>query len=85
MNRILAWLCLFTKDNKLVTWFLLQMIKGTFTLRHGFKKSKSFPQIVYRFGNQNGQIAKFLANREFILDFLGVKADGETETRARAR
>jgi hypothetical protein len=70
LHSILAWLCLFTKDNKLVIWFLLQLIKGTFTLRVGFKKRKKPPRIVYRFGNQNGQIAKFLANRKFILGFL---------------
>jgi hypothetical protein len=70
MISILAWLCLFTKDNKLVTWFLLQLIKDTFTLRVGFKKRKKPPRIVCRYGNQNRQIAKFLANREFILDFL---------------
>ena len=70
LNGILAWLCLFTKDNKLITWFLLQNIKGTYTLRHGFKCKKSYPKIVYRFGNQDKQIAKFLANRNFILKFL---------------
>jgi hypothetical protein len=67
---ILAWLCLFTKDSKLITWFHLQLIKGTFTLRHGFKKRKGIPKIVYRFGNQDKQIAEFLANRKFILKFL---------------
>src|SRR5271157_1389410 len=30
LNSILSWLCLFTKDNKLITWFLLQNIKGTY-------------------------------------------------------
>jgi hypothetical protein len=70
LNSILAWLCLFTKDNKLITWYLLQNIKGTYTLRHGFKGKKSFPKIVYRYGNQDKQIKKFLCNRAFILNFL---------------
>jgi hypothetical protein len=70
LNEALAWLCLFTKDNKLTTWFLLQLIKGTYTLRHGFKGKKRPPKIVYRYGNQDRQIARFLANRQFILDFL---------------
>jgi hypothetical protein len=70
LNSILAWLCLFTKDNKLITWFLLQNIKGTYTLRHGFKHKKSCPKIIYKFGNQDKQIEKFLANRNFILNFL---------------
>jgi hypothetical protein len=70
LQSILAWLCLLTKDVKLITWFLLQLIKGTYTLRIGFKGKKKPPRIVYRYGNQDKQIAKFLANREFILDFL---------------
>lgn len=70
LKSILAWLCLFTKDWKLITWFLLQLIKGTFTLRIGFKRSKKPPKIVYRWGNQDRQITKFLENRKFILDFL---------------
>jgi len=67
---ILAWLCVFTKDNKLNTWFLLQLIKGTFTLRLGFKGKKKPPKIVYRYGNQDKQIAKYLSNRAFVLNFL---------------
>ena len=70
LNSILAWLCLLTKDNNIIKWFLLQMIKGTYTLRHGFKGRKKPPRIVYRYGNQDKQIAKFLANREFIHNFL---------------
>jgi hypothetical protein len=70
LQSILAWLCLFTKDNGLITWFLLQLIKGTYTLRIGFKGRKKPPKIVYRWGNQDKQIAKFLENRNFILDFL---------------
>jgi len=70
LDSILAWLCLFTKDNGLITWYLLQKIKRTFTLRIGFKGRKKPPKIVYRWGNQNRQIAKFLENRNFILEFL---------------
>lgn len=70
---ILAWLCLYVKDEGLSKWFYMQLIKGTFTLRHCFKKRKSIPKIVFRYGNQNGQIAEFLANRKFILDILRVK------------
>jgi hypothetical protein len=70
LNSILAWLCIFTKDNKLITWFLLQNIKGTYTLRLGFKGKKKPPKIVYRYGNQDKQIKKFLSNRAFVLNFL---------------
>jgi hypothetical protein len=71
LNRILAWLCLTLKDENLTRWFHLQMIKGTYTLRHGFKREKKPPRVVYCYGNQDKQIAKFLANREFVLGFLG--------------
>ncbi|MBT0159922.1 hypothetical protein G4O51_08050 [Candidatus Bathyarchaeota archaeon A05DMB-2] len=70
LESILAWLCLFTKDNGLITWFLLQLIKGTYTLRIGFKGKKKPPKIVFRYGNQDKQIKKFLENRDFILNFL---------------
>jgi len=66
----LAWLCMVVKDQKLTDWFLMQLIKGTFTLRHGFKGKKSPPRIVYRYGSQDKQIKKFLDNRKFILDFF---------------
>jgi len=70
LNSILAWLCLFTKDTKLITWYLLQNIKGTYTLRLGFKGKKKPPKIVYRFGNQHRQIAKYLSRYDFALNFL---------------
>jgi len=63
-------LCLFTKDTKLITWYLLQNIKGTYTLRLGFKGKKKPPKIVYRFGNQDKQIAAYLSNRDFVFNFL---------------
>ena len=70
LESILAWLCLFTKDWNLIIWFLLQLHKRTYTLRIGFKGKKKPPKIVYRYGNQDKQIAKFLENRAFILNFL---------------
>jgi hypothetical protein len=76
LESILAWLCLFTKDNGLITWFLLQLIKCTYTLRIGFKRNKKPPKIVFRYGNQDKQIAKFLENRDFILNFLQANRQG---------
>jgi hypothetical protein len=70
INRILAWLCLRLKDDNLTKWFFMQLQKGTYTLRIAFKGKKKPPRIVYRYGNQDKQIARYLANREFILDFL---------------
>jgi hypothetical protein len=52
----------------------LQLIKGTYTLRFGSKGKTKPPEIVYRYPkdgrNQDKQIAKFLENRNFILEFL---------------
>jgi hypothetical protein len=70
VNAILAWLCLFTKDTRLITWYLLQMIKGTYTLRQGFKGRKKPPRIVYGYGKGDKQITKFLRNRLFIHSLL---------------
>ncbi|HKZ93545.1 MAG TPA: hypothetical protein VJ249_03050 [Candidatus Bathyarchaeia archaeon] len=70
-NRsILAWLCLQLKDENLTKWFVMQCIHQTNTLRHGFKGKKIRPpKIVFRHGNQDKMIAKFLDNRQYILDF----------------
>jgi hypothetical protein len=75
LKSILAWLCLFTKDWKLITWFLLQLIKGTWSLRIGFKGKKKPTKIVYRWGSQDRQIARFLENRGFILGFLELNSE----------
>lgn len=70
-NRsIIAWLCMYLKDENLTKWFLMQCIKQTTTLRIGFKGKKKPPKIVYRYGNQDKMIKEFLDNRQFILDFL---------------
>jgi hypothetical protein len=61
---------LLCQSNGLITWFLLQLIKGSYTLRIGFKGKKKPPKIVYRYGNQDKQIKKFLENRDFILNFI---------------
>lgn len=69
-HSIIAWLCLYLKDENLTKWFLMQCIKQTITLRIGFKGNKRPPKIVYRFGNQDKMIADFLDNRQFILDLF---------------
>ena len=48
----------------------MQLQKGTYTLRHGFKRDKRPPVIVYRRGKQDKQIKEFLENRDFTLRFL---------------
>jgi hypothetical protein len=70
INRILAWLCMHLRNENLTKWFFMQLQKGTYTLRIGFKGRKQPPKIIYCFGNQDKQIAKFLANSDFILGFM---------------
>ena len=76
---ILAWLSLYLKDQNFDKWLKLQLIKGTFTLRHGFKKGKNPPKIVFRYGHQDKMIKQFLANRKFILKFLRERSHAKKE------
>jgi len=74
-KSIQSWVYMHIKRNwntieELDNWLHMQDIKQTDSLRIGFKGKKKPPKIVYRWGNQDGQIAKFLENRKFILDFL---------------
>jgi len=79
-HSIIAWLCLYLKDENLTKWFLMQCIKQTITLRIGFKGNKKPPEEVYRYGNQDKMIKEFLDNRQFILDFLnGENKNAKTE------
>jgi len=80
---MLAWLSMVVKDGKLTEWFLMQLIKGTFTLRHGFKGKTKPPKIIYRYGKQDKKIAEFLANRKFILGFLREVSRSEGEKMAK--
>jgi len=50
-HSIIAWLCMYLKDENLTKWFLMQCIKQTITLRTGFKRKKKPPTIIYREGN----------------------------------
>ena len=56
-----------------------RLIKGKYTLRIGFKGKKKPPIIVYRYPkdgrNQDRQIAKFLENRNLILEFLELNSE----------
>lgn len=61
------WLSFISKIESLQWWTMMQCIKGTSTLRTSTKGKKSPLKIVYRYGQQDGQIKKFLENRNFIL------------------
>ena len=63
---ILGWVCLVSKHRKLTGWFILQCIKKGSTLRVSSKGQKHSPRIVYRYGEQDGQIGEFLVYRKQI-------------------
>ena len=64
---------------ELDNWLHMQDIKQTDSLRIGFKGKRKPPKIVYRYpkdgSNQDKQIAKFLENRNCILEFLELNSE----------
>jgi len=64
--RIVAWVALLSRIEKLKKWFLMQCIKESSTLRVSPKRTKSSPRIVYRHGRQDEQIRSFLRYRRKI-------------------
>jgi hypothetical protein len=67
---IIAWLCLELKHEEFTKWFLLQCIKKELTLRVSSKGEKPPPKLIYRRGNQNGRIRKYLQYRSKIKGFM---------------
>jgi len=64
--RIVAWVALLSRFEKLKTWFLMQCIKESSTLRVSPKKEKPSPRIVCRHGEQDKGIRSFMAYRRKI-------------------
>ena len=64
--RIIAWLSLISKNEKLKMYLVMQCIKQSSTLRISQKGKKPAPRIVNRFGKQNMQIKKFVAYRKQV-------------------
>jgi len=62
-----AWMCLWTKYRTLTEWLIMQLIKGSSTLRVGPKGNKPKPRIVYRHGKQDKQIKQYLEHRKKII------------------
>jgi hypothetical protein len=65
-THIMAWVCLESKNEGLIKWFLMQCIKGSSTLRLSPKREKASPRIVFRFGKQDQQIKNYVGNRRLI-------------------
>jgi hypothetical protein len=61
--HILCWVAVEANNWRLKNYVLMQGIKECSTLRVGPKLEKPPPRIVYRFGDQGGEIARFLEMR----------------------
>ena len=68
--KIMNWAALQSKNEALKDYVRMQCIKETSTLRLTDTK------IVFRYGNQNHMIKKFLENKQFIQDFLNTHKVG---------
>jgi hypothetical protein len=66
--RVMRWVAMLSQIGKLKDYVLKQGIKGSSTLRVGPKGEKPSPRIVYRFGEQDGEISNFLKKRKEIKD-----------------
>lgn len=74
--RIVAWVALLSGLGKLKTWFLMQCIKESSTLRVSPKKEKPSPRIVYRDGEQDKGIRCFMAYRRKIKSIIRIRCNG---------
>jgi hypothetical protein len=67
---IVAWVALLSHCESLQRWLVMQCIKMSSTLRVSSKRGKPSPRIVYRYGKQHGEIARFLRTRRQIKRML---------------
>jgi hypothetical protein len=63
-SNAMAWACLLTHKIELMKWFIMQIIKGSSTLRIGKKGDKPSPRIVFRYGKQDCEIKNYLNIRK---------------------
>ena len=64
--HVVAWVALHSHNRGLNTWHKMQCIKEASTLRVSPKGEKPSPRIVYREGEQDRQIRKYLEYRKLI-------------------
>jgi hypothetical protein len=64
--RVVAWVSLLSHNKGLHKWLEMQCIKEASTLRVGRKRDKPSPRVVYRYGEQDGQIKEFSNYRRLI-------------------
>jgi hypothetical protein len=64
--HILCWVAVESQSKALIRYALMQGIKESSTLRVGSKGNKPSPRVVYRWGEQEGQVRAYLAERKAI-------------------
>lgn len=64
--KIVAWVSLLSHNGMLEKWFVMQCIKEGSTLRVSPKRDKPSPRIVFRHGDQDEEIKRFLIYRRLI-------------------
>lgn len=57
---VIAWACLLTHKTELMKYLVMQILKGSSTLRIGKRGDKPAPRIVFRFGKQDNEIKTYL-------------------------
>lgn len=68
--KVMAWIAIISKNVEVKNYALMQIRKGTSTLRISHKGEKPSPRTVYYEGDQGGQIQVFLENRRIIKDIV---------------
>ena len=77
-TRIMAWVSMESHNEKLKDYVLMQILKGSSTLRLSNKGKKPLPKPIFRHGNQDKQIAEFFDTKKFAEDFLRNHNGGDT-------
>jgi hypothetical protein len=62
--NVVAWACLLTHKTELMKYLVMQILKGSSTLRIGKKGDKPAPRIVFRYGKQDSEIKNYLNIRK---------------------
>lgn len=68
--HVVAWVSLLSKSEHLHRWLEMQCIKESSTLRISPKGGKPSPRVVFRYGQQDGQINGFLQFRRMIKNII---------------
>lgn len=68
--KVMCWTALESRNEHLLKYAQMQIIKQTSTARASEKWFKPRPEIVFQYGSQDFQIKEFLENRKVSLDII---------------